>query len=89
MLIVLTCSIALCVSDLITYVLLVINSYQPSAMNGSTDVLEHILSHDECDVDPINRMEKQTPLHCALRIDHPQLRVAVIESLLDAGADTT
>ncbi|KIY65728.1 ankyrin [Cylindrobasidium torrendii FP15055 ss-10] len=55
---------------------------------GSTDVLEHILSHDECDVDPINRVEKATPLHLAVQVQHPQLRRHLVESLLEAGADT-
>jgi len=58
-------------------------------MHGSTDVLEHILSHDDCDVDPINRIEKATPLHLALQIQHIELRLHVFESLLDAGADTS
>ncbi|KAG6916859.1 hypothetical protein DXG01_004840 [Tephrocybe rancida] len=56
--------------------------------HGSTDVLEYILSHEECDVDPINRLEKATPLHLAVCIEHTALRRHVVESLLDAGADT-
>ncbi|KAL1676186.1 ankyrin repeat-containing domain protein [Schizophyllum commune] len=56
--------------------------------HGSTDVLEHILSHEECDVDPINRIEKATPLHLAVQVDHPELRKYLVESLLEAGADT-
>ncbi|KAJ6541653.1 ankyrin repeat-containing domain protein [Mycena capillaripes] len=56
--------------------------------HGSTDVLEHILSHEECDVDPINRTEKATPLHLAVRLEDPELRKYIVESLLDAGADT-
>lgn len=59
------------------------------ALNGSTDVLEHILSHEDCDVDPVNRLDKQTPLHFALRIEDRDVRITVIESLLDAGADTS
>ncbi|KAI0066521.1 ankyrin [Artomyces pyxidatus] len=59
-----------------------------AASLGSTDVLEHILSHDECDVDPINRLEKATPLHLAVKLEDPELRKFVVESLLDAGADT-
>lgn len=59
-----------------------------SASNGSLDVLEHILSHEDCDVDPINRIERATPLHLALRLTDPTLRKYVVESLLDAGADT-
>ncbi|KAF9027135.1 ankyrin [Hymenopellis radicata] len=56
--------------------------------HGSTDVLEHILSHEECDVDPINRIEKATPLHLAVQIEDPELRLHVVDSLLEAGADT-
>ncbi|KAJ7447204.1 ankyrin repeat-containing domain protein [Mycena latifolia] len=56
--------------------------------NGSTDVLEHILSHEECDVDPVNRIEKATPLHLAVRLEDHELRKHIVESLLDAGADT-
>ena len=58
-----------------------------SASHGNTTVLEHILSHEECDVDPINRLERATPLHLAVRIEDQELRVEVFESLLDAGAD--
>ncbi|KAJ7726364.1 ankyrin repeat-containing domain protein [Mycena metata] len=56
--------------------------------HGSTDVLEHILSHEECDVDPINRIQKATPLHLAVVIEDLELRKHIVESLLDAGADT-
>ncbi|KAL1749306.1 ankyrin repeat-containing domain protein [Schizophyllum fasciatum] len=56
--------------------------------HGSTDVLEHILSHDDCDVDPINRIEKATPLHLAAKVDHHELRKYLVDSLLEAGADT-
>nr|GAT51725.1 predicted protein [Mycena chlorophos] len=59
-----------------------------AASLGSTDVLELILEHEECDVDPINRLEKATPLHLAVRIEDSELRVLVVSSLLDAGADT-
>ncbi|KAF7302369.1 ANK-REP-REGION domain-containing protein [Mycena chlorophos] len=59
-----------------------------AASLGSTDVLELILEHEECDVDPINRLEKATPLHLAVRIEDPELRVLVVSSLLDAGANT-
>ncbi|CAK5275681.1 unnamed protein product [Mycena citricolor] len=56
--------------------------------NGSTDVLEHILSCDGCDVDPVNRIDKATPLHLAVVIDDPELRKYIVDSLLEAGADT-
>ena len=55
--------------------------------HGSTDVLEHILSHEECDVDPVNK-DRSTPLHLAVLIEDLDLRRHIVESLLDAGADT-
>ncbi|KAI5121829.1 hypothetical protein M0805_003263 [Coniferiporia weirii] len=60
-----------------------------AASFGSTDVLEHILTHEDCDVDPINRLEGATPLHLALGLKDPELRDYVVENLLEAGADTT
>ncbi|KAG6901971.1 hypothetical protein C0995_006070 [Termitomyces sp. Mi166 len=56
--------------------------------HGSTDVLEHILSCEGCDVDPVNGIEGATPLHLAVRIEHVALRKHIVESLLEAGADT-
>ena len=49
-----------------------------SAKLGNTDVLEHILSHDECDVDPLNRLDKQTPLHLACQIEQDDMRKFVV-----------
>ena len=40
-------------------------------------------------MDPTNFIEKATPLHLALRIEDPSTKEFVVESLLDAGADTT
>ncbi|TFK21555.1 ankyrin [Coprinopsis marcescibilis] len=60
-----------------------------AVLHGSTDVLEHILSHEECDVDPVNRIDQATPLHLAVQIKDSDLRKHIVESLLDAGADTT
>ncbi|KAI0053402.1 ankyrin [Auriscalpium vulgare] len=59
-----------------------------AASLGSLVVLEHILEHEECDVDPINRIEKATPLILAVKLEDQELRLEVVESLLDAGADT-
>ncbi|KAJ3736679.1 hypothetical protein DFJ43DRAFT_1149745 [Lentinula guzmanii] len=59
-----------------------------SVQNGSTDVLEHILSHEACDVDPINRINRATPLHLACQLEDDGMRSYMVESLLDAGADT-
>jgi hypothetical protein len=49
-----------------------------SIQNASTSVLEHLLDHDTCDVDPRNRLNGDTPLHLAIRgkwEDHEGLRV--------------
>ncbi|KAG8875947.1 hypothetical protein FRB97_004598 [Tulasnella sp. 331] len=55
--------------------------------SGSTSVLEQILEHDNCDVDPQNRLERETPLHMACQLENPKLRESIIKSLLEAGAD--
>jgi len=59
-----------------------------AVQNGSTYVLEHILCHAECDVDPINRIDRATPLHLACRLEHDEMRFLMVDSLLEAGADT-
>lgn len=49
-----------------------------SVLNGSTDVLEHILDHDSCDPDIRNRLDGDTPLHIAVRQrweDQPGMRL--------------
>ncbi|ORY26072.1 ankyrin repeat-containing domain protein [Naematelia encephala] len=60
-------------------------------IHGSTSVLEHILCHETCDVDLRNRLQGDTPLHIAVRQrweDAPGLRLFLVQSLLEAGADT-
>ena len=52
-------------------------------------MLEYILSHEQCDVDPTNKLDKATPLHLAVATEDPQDREGLVESLLDAGADFT
>lgn len=59
-----------------------------SVQNGSADVLEHILSHEACDVDPINHINRATPLHLACQLEDDGARSYMVESLLEAGADT-
>jgi len=44
-------------------------------LHGSTDVLE--------------RIDKATPLHLAVQIQHTELRLYIFDSLLEAGADTS
>lgn len=58
-------------------------------LNESINVLPHILSHDKCDVDPINRLEGSTPLHLAVKLEDPEARLHFVEELLEAGADDT
>lgn len=59
------------------------------AQHGSISVLEDILSCEGCDVDLQNRLEHDTPLHAAMKnLEDPAHRNYVIESLLDAGANT-
>lgn len=61
-----------------------------SAQHGSSTVLNHLLSHEDCDVDLVNRLEGATPLHVAIKLeDDPQTRIHIIETLLEAGADTS
>ncbi|KAF5389565.1 hypothetical protein D9757_004123 [Collybiopsis confluens] len=62
--------------------------YSFTHCSGSVEVLEHILSHEDCDVDPINRINRATPLHLACQLEDDGLRTHIVESLLDAGADT-
>ena len=56
-------------------------------LRASFDVLELILTHEECDVDPINKLDEATPLHLAVVTEDPEDRVRLVGSLLEAGAD--
>lgn len=38
-----------------------------SIIYASTTVLEHILCHEQCDVDLQNKLQRDTPLHLAVR----------------------
>lgn len=59
-----------------------------AVLTPAVNTLEQLLEHEECDVDPRNRIDKCTPLHYACQLEDPEQRYAVIDSLLDAGADT-
>ncbi|KAG8899735.1 hypothetical protein FRB99_006464 [Tulasnella sp. 403] len=61
----------------------------PPLCNGSVDVIDLILEQDNCDVDPINKLDKATPLHLAAKLEEEDVRHSIIQSLLDAGADMT
>lgn len=64
-----------------------------AAANGSYEVLDLLLDQEGLEVDPVDRMEGDTPLHKAVRfvngLDKGQWEAgaAVVELLLDAGAD--
>ncbi|GHJ90333.1 hypothetical protein NliqN6_6735 [Naganishia liquefaciens] len=59
-------------------------------MNASTTVLEHILCHEQCDVDLQNKLERDTPLHLAVKTEEDEregLRLYLVETLVEAGAN--
>jgi len=59
-----------------------------SASCGSLDVLNELLEYEEgCDVDLTN-IEHETPLHLAVKYGEAELRALMVDSLLDAGAET-
>lgn len=72
-----------------------IQSMISRVINASLDILDHILEHESCDVDPVNRLDGATPLHIAIQKaaeetdpEGKEARTSVVESLLEAGADT-
>ncbi|RPB15339.1 ankyrin repeat protein-like protein [Morchella conica CCBAS932] len=60
-----------------------------AAQHGSLEVLDHLLDQEGLEVDPINRMEQETPLHKAVQYANKEKEhgVDVVEMLIDAGAD--
>ncbi|KAK9236220.1 hypothetical protein V1525DRAFT_407628 [Lipomyces kononenkoae] len=60
-----------------------------AAINGSDDCLDILLDVEGVEVDPINRMEGNTPLHCAVLYaeQEPEHAIAIVEMLIDAGSD--
>ncbi|KAH9932116.1 ankyrin [Epithele typhae] len=65
-----------------------------AARSDNEDMLLEVFEEGNFDInaqDGLGNTEparEATPLHLALRIEDEDLRVAVVESLLDAGADT-
>lgn len=53
------------------------------------EALDHLLDQEGLEVDPINRMEKETPLHKAVLYANKEKEhgLDVVEMLIDAGAD--
>jgi uncharacterized protein len=62
-----------------------------ASSRGSLDCLDVLLDQEGVEVDPRNRMEGDTPLHCAARLSTEdgadEEAKAVVEMLLEAGAD--
>ncbi|KAI5781662.1 hypothetical protein DFH27DRAFT_307399 [Peziza echinospora] len=61
-----------------------------AAGTGSYEVLDHLLDTDNLEVDPVDRLHRETPLHKAVKYaNEKDLEVGsqVVELLLDAGAD--
>merc|ERR1739841_32315 len=58
-----------------------------AALTPSPDALDALLDSEHTDVDLRNRLDGDTPLHCACRITHVQAREYCVTALLDAGAD--
>ena len=62
-----------------------------AAAHGSYEVLDTLLDQDGVEVDPLNRMERESPLHKAVKYARTDEEgaAAIVEMLLDAGADPT
>jgi len=60
-----------------------------AAQYGALEVLDHLLDQEGLEVDPVNRMEGDTPLHKAVAYAHEEKEhgLDVVEMLVDAGAD--
>ncbi|KAG8533997.1 uncharacterized protein KY384_000839 [Bacidia gigantensis] len=62
-----------------------------AALNGSCEVLDVLLDQDGLEVDPIDKIEGDTPLHKAVRYGNDGNdeggALAMVEMLVDAGAD--
>ncbi|KDN52578.1 ankyrin [Tilletiaria anomala UBC 951] len=57
-----------------------------AASSASTSVLPELLEQ-EVDVDLHSRLEGNTPLHEAIKVEHEEARNWIVEQLLEAGAD--
>ncbi|KAK7207374.1 hypothetical protein BZA70DRAFT_271130 [Myxozyma melibiosi] len=60
-----------------------------AALNGSYECLDAMLDVEGVEVDPRNRMEGNTPLHCAVIYseEEPEHAIAIVDMLIDAGCD--
>lgn len=60
-----------------------------AAGNGSFEVLDVMLDQELVEVDPLNRLQLETPLHAAVRYsyDEPAHGEFIADTLIEAGAD--
>lgn len=64
-----------------------------AASYGSYEVLDTLLDQEGLEVDPVDRLERDTPLHKAVRFVNGlekgewEAGASIVELLLDAGAD--
>ncbi|KAI5804365.1 ankyrin repeat-containing domain protein [Geopyxis carbonaria] len=60
-----------------------------AAQYGSYDVMDILLDQEGLEVDPANKMDADTPLHKAVALAKTEKKLghAIVELLLDAGAD--
>lgn len=60
-----------------------------AAQHGSYAVIDELLDLEGLEVDPVNKLEHDTPLHKAAQLakDQRELGLDVVELLLEAGAD--
>lgn len=60
-----------------------------AASSGAYDTLDLLLDQEGVEVDPRNRINGDTPLHVAARAipKAPEVSVAIIDMLIDAGSD--
>uniref|UniRef100_A0A060TDT4 ARAD1D46618p n=1 Tax=Blastobotrys adeninivorans TaxID=409370 RepID=A0A060TDT4_BLAAD len=59
------------------------------ATNGSYEAIDLVLDQEGVEVDPVNRLDGETPLHTVVRysIQEPEHGAFLAEVLIDAGAD--
>ncbi|KAF9551584.1 hypothetical protein EC957_006476 [Mortierella hygrophila] len=60
-----------------------------AARHGSTGCLEILLYYDGINVNVINRIEGETPLHKAAAYDDPEIALEMVQILVNGGATTT
>ncbi|PWW74417.1 ankyrin [Tuber magnatum] len=60
-----------------------------AAKHGSLEVLDMLLDQEGLEVDPLDRMERETPLHKAVSYAKSEKEhgLEVVDMLIDAGAD--